>query len=247
MAFYNYREGKKRVEEILKNKLKVEESDTIPKENSFTYENAYYGCVGAIFVDIRNSSNLFSNEDKEKVSKVIRAFTSEIIEILRQGDILREIGIRGDCVYAIYTTPYKNDVYELFNKSSFVNTYMKMLNMLLEENDLPTINAGIGLSMANELVVKAGRKGVGINNAVWIGKAVTKASNLSSLGNKNFSKPICISEIAYDNFIETLVECSGEHAKLWFDKCRDENYEVYYNADIVNMEFNEWIDKGMKD
>lgn len=59
------------------------------------------------FVDIRESSKLFTDKDKEKVAKIIRSFTSEIIEILREDDNLREIGIRGDCVYAIYTTPKK--------------------------------------------------------------------------------------------------------------------------------------------
>lgn len=34
MAYYDYREGKKRVEEILKNKLKVEKEEKIPRENT---------------------------------------------------------------------------------------------------------------------------------------------------------------------------------------------------------------------
>ena len=55
--------------------------------------------VTAIFVDIRNSSALFGDEDKEKVANVIKSFTSETIEILRNNDNLKEIGIRGDCVY----------------------------------------------------------------------------------------------------------------------------------------------------
>lgn len=34
-----------------------------------------------------------------------KKFYLEVIEILRVDENLREIGIRGDCVYAIYTTP----------------------------------------------------------------------------------------------------------------------------------------------
>ena len=120
----------------------------------------------------------------KKVSKMIRAFTSEIIEILRNDDNLREIGIRGDCVYGIYTTPQKSDVLELAYKTFYINTYMKMLNKLLQERSLPEIKVGIGMSTAQELVIKAGRKDVGINSKVWIGKAVTRASKFSSIGNK---------------------------------------------------------------
>ena len=48
---------------------------------------------------------------------MIKSFTSETIEILRNNDNLREIGIRGDCVYAIYTSPMKRDEYELAEKT----------------------------------------------------------------------------------------------------------------------------------
>ena len=75
----------------------------------------------AVFVDIRSSSQLFSEEDKG--SKIIRSFTSEIIEILGDDDNLREIGIRGYCVYAVYTTPKKSDIYEVADKTFYINTY----------------------------------------------------------------------------------------------------------------------------
>ena len=104
MASYDYKEGKKRVEAILDNELEIIEQNELPSIANLTFENAYKCWVSAIFVDIRNSTGLFTNKDKTKVSKIIRSFTSEIIEILRQGENLREIGIRGDCVYAIYTT-----------------------------------------------------------------------------------------------------------------------------------------------
>lgn len=184
MTMYDYGSGKDCVDAILNNKLEVIEK-RIPSDSSFTFENGYYGWVTGIFVDIRDSSKLFADEDRVKVAKIVRSFTSEIIEILRDDDDLREVGIRGDCVYAVYATPGKLDEYELADKTFYVNTYLKMLNKLLQKRDYPTIRAGIGMSTAQELVIKAGRKDVGINNKVWIGSAVTKASNLSSLGSKN--------------------------------------------------------------
>lgn len=49
-----------------------------------------------------------------------------------------------------------------------LNTFMKMLNQLFREHNLPEIKVGIGMSTAQELVVKAGRKGVGINSKIWM-------------------------------------------------------------------------------
>lgn len=247
MADYDYIAGKKRIKEILNNKLEVIENDKIPNDGSFTFSNAHYGWVTAIFVDIRNSTNLFSKDDKEVVSKMIRAFTSEIIEILRNDDNLREIGIRGDCVYGIYTTPKRVDIYEIMDKSFYINTYMKMLNELLIEKGYSTINVGIGISTAQELVVKAGRKDVGINNSVWIGDAVTKASNLSSLGNKSGYRSIVLSSLTYSNMIDKLVERNGQKAKTWFTSRNDDKIGKFYDVDIIKIDFKKWIDEGMND
>ena len=111
MASYDYKNGKSRIEEILNNKMEIIEKEKVPKDDNFTFDNGYYSWVSAIFVDIRESSKLFTDKDKEKVAKIIRSFTSEIIEILREDDNLREIGIRGDCVYVIYTTPKKKMIF----------------------------------------------------------------------------------------------------------------------------------------
>ncbi|MDU6521125.1 adenylate/guanylate cyclase domain-containing protein [Clostridium sp.] len=247
MADYDYRKGKERIEEILDNELTVVDQNMLPKDESFTFCNGYYSWVTGIFVDIRDSSTLFADSNMEKVSKVIRSFTSEVIEILRDDDNLREIGIRGDCVYAIYTTPTKGDIYELADKTFYINTYMKMLNKLLDERSLPNIKVGIGMSTAQELVVKAGRKDVGINSKVWIGKAVTRASNFSALGNKNGNSSLVYSSCSYDNFIDELVARNeSKDPKSWFTYHFDECNGAYYTANIIKMGFDNWIYNGMK-
>ncbi len=247
MASYDYTAGKTRIEEILNNKLEVIENNKIPNDDNFTYSNAYYGWVTGIFADIRNSTDLFSKEDKKLVSKVIRSFTSETIEILRNDNNLREIGIRGDCVYAIYTTPKKDDIYEIVDKAVYINTFLNMLNELLRKNAFENIKVGIGISTSQELVVKAGRKGVGINNSVWIGDAVTKASNLSSLGNKNNYKTIIMSSTTYENMIAKMQENNKDKdVKSWFTQYIDQKLGTFYDASLVKTEFDKWISDGMK-
>ena len=102
------------------------------------------------------------------------------------------------------------------------------------------------MSTAKELVVKARRKNASINSKVWIGDAVTKASNLSSLGNKDGVLPIVFSELSYTNFIEQLVENNPDQdPKSWFKEDIVYEYVVYYSADIIVKNFCNWIENGM--
>lgn len=101
--------------------------------------------------------------------------------------------VLGDCVFAVYSTASKEEIYDVYQRAVYINTYLKMLNKLLDERNLPNIKAGIGLAADKNLAVKAGRKSSGINDFVWIGKAVTTASNLADLGNKEGICPIVMS------------------------------------------------------
>ncbi len=98
---YKYKKGRDRVNSILNDKNNVEVTNKVPDEKKFSYNNSFYSNVTALFVDIKDSTKLFGENKRTSTSKIIRAFTSEIIEILNYDDNLREIGIRGDCVYAI--------------------------------------------------------------------------------------------------------------------------------------------------
>lgn len=247
MACYDYKAGKERVKTILSNVLSVIEKDKLPSIDQLTFENGYKSFVTAIFVDIRDSTSLFTEENKEKVSKIIRSFTSEIIEILRDDNNLREVGIRGDCVYAIYTTPQKEDISECVDKAIFINTYLRMLNRLLSGKNYPSITSGIGVASAKELIVKAGRKGSGINNPVWIGDAVTGSANLSSIANKNGNGPIALSTTTYSNSIENLKEKNiGDDVESWFSRFYNDKVGYYYSANIVKDAFSQWIEDGME-
>ena len=55
----------------------------------------------------------------------MRAFCSEIIDILRKNDNYRQIGIRGDCIYAIYSTPKQSDLHAILDDAILINTFQK--------------------------------------------------------------------------------------------------------------------------
>lgn len=243
---YDYREGKRRVEDILSGSLEVMDSSKLPAGDNFTFDNAYHSWIMSIFVDIRDSTSLMSKEDQEYVAKVVRSFSSEVIEILRGDDRERELGIRGDCVYAVYTTPFKSDIYDVFDKAVWVNTYMNMLNALLSAHGYQKIKAGIGVAIGHDHVIKAGRKNTGINSIVWMGDAVSQASKLSGYGEKDVPQRIVLSGLTYSNLIDEYNERMPEKKpESWFHST-SLPYSAKY-CDIIMTEMNDWISGGMKD
>lgn len=245
---YDYRAGKKRVEEILGGSMEVIDSPKLPCGDNFTFDNAYRSWVMAIFVDIRDSTSLMAKDDQEYVAKVVRSFTSEIIEILRGDDRKRELGVRGDCVYAIYTTPFQSDIYEVFNKTVWINTYLNMLNALLQKHGYERIKAGIGVALGNDNVIKAGRKGVGINSTVWMGEAVSKAAKLSSCGDRFYVNRIVLSSLVYGNIIEQYKEDHpGKNVEDWFHSSESLPYFGTKHCGIIMTDMSNWIDEGMPD
>ena len=111
---YDYKKSKETIESILYSPTQIVEKTSIPASDSeFTYGNGIKTWVGALFVDIVNSSKLFQYPD-ENTARIIRCYCSEIISILKDNSNYREIGIRGDCVYCIYSTPYQNNLVDMF-------------------------------------------------------------------------------------------------------------------------------------
>lgn len=242
--YYDYKEGKKKIEEILNNNAEIQKKE-IPKDDSnFTYDNGIKSWIGSIFVDIVGSKKLIEGEKDIVVSKILRSFTSEVISIMNSSDNARQIGVRGDCVYGVFSTPYQSDIYELLTIATYINCLIKMLNKLLTKKSLPNINVGIGIGVGEDLIVKAGKKGTGINDRIWIGKAVIDACVLADKAGRNGNAIIGVSSLAYENFIEKLTEENSEAPK-WFAQKYDFDLNKYsYYGNIIDNSFNKWIDEN---
>ena len=242
MSNFNYEESRKRIEEILNSKTQIEEVDSISNdEDGFTYENGVRTWVGAMLVDVRNSTDYFKENDAEKVARIMRAFTSEVIERLRQNKKYVQIGIRGDCVYAIYSTPKQNNLNDILSDACFINTFQKMFQKILERKDWPTFKIGIGLGASKDLVIKAGRKRTGINDNICIGNAVIDASKLSNEGNTSEVDPIVMYSCFYDNIKDFNANESYKYSdcakRVWSSKLS----EYVYCCNMVKIGFNNWI------
>ena len=243
--YYDYKKGKKKIEEILNNNTEIQNKNIPKDDNNFTYDNGIRSWIGSIFVDIVGSKKLIEGEKDIVVAKVLRSFTSEIISIMNSTNNARQIGVRGDCVYGVFSTPYQSDILELLTLSSYINCFINMLNKLFSKKGFPNINVGIGFGVGEDLIVKAGKKGTGINDRIWIGKAVIDACVLADKAGRNGNGIIGVSSLAYNNFIEKLEESNSE-ARSWFTQKYDYdiNSSTYY-ANIINTDFDDWIKENL--
>lgn len=243
---YDYGKSKETVESILKSLTQIVKKEKIPASDSdFTYENGIKSWVRALFVDIVDSSQLFETAN-EDTARFIRSFCSEIISILKDDENYREIGIRGDCVYCIYTAPSQQDLVKIFRHAYRINSFMNMLNKLLEKQGFTTIQAGIGLGCDRDLIIKAGQSGSGINDKVWIGQAVIDAAHLSGRANRDGIFSIAMSPLFYNNVNELLCEANLKY-KTWIKEYRLGYYGSidFYHCDIVETNFEEWIEENI--
>ena len=79
-------------------------------------------------------------------------------------------------------------------------------------------------------MIKAGFKGSGINDVVWMGDVLNEASRLCSYGNRgNNDKEIMVSDIIYNNL--------NEHNKklLIWNSSRD-----CYHGNVIITEMDDW-------
>ena len=213
----DFEEIKSDIIDIINSKTKIVDKDRLPdlEDDTFTYGNGVRTWVGSIFVDIRNSSEMFKEENSEKLARVMRAFSSGIIKILKTNSNYRQIGIRGDCVYGIFTIPNQDATYKMFDLAIQINTFLKLYNKVLMENSFEPLVAGIGVGMGKDLVIKAGLKQTGINDMIWIGDAVVDASNLCGKAKSISSSPILLSSTVHKNIIDKWNQKNSD-SKKWF-------------------------------
>lgn len=200
---YDFEKSRDRIDEILDSSdNNYEDKKEIPNRENLTFTNGYYVYGSAIFVDMRGSKEYATNHRRPVLAKVYRSYISELIAILNSLQIVRELYIEGDCVWAIYNTPLKKDVNDVFSISAKVNSLIDTLNIKLKKRKYTPIKAGTGVHYSETLMIKAGYSGSGINEVTWIGNLVSETADLCSKANKNGKSRSLISNVFYNNLNE---------------------------------------------
>jgi class 3 adenylate cyclase len=234
---YDYIKSFDRIDDIISTSdNSFEELNEIPSRDKLTYTNGFYVNCSALFVDIRNSSELPKKHTRPKLAKLYRVFLSEIVAIINGNDSCAEINIEGDSVSGIFNTPYQLDIKKVFNSAAEISSLIDIINCKFKKKNIEQIEVGIGLSYGRALMVKAGYNGSGINDIVWMGDVVNEASKLSSYGNQTLSdREVMVSKAFYENLSERCKELLSYN---YFRSC--------YHGEIVWPEMDAWYQENCR-
>lgn len=233
---YDLEKSVVRIDSILNSSnSNFEESSSIPNRDKLTYKNGYYVNVGAIFVDIRESSSLTDEHKRPKLAKLYRSYISEVVAILNSYSDCKDINIVGDCISGIFEAQNQSKLRSMFSASAQINSLIKILNYKLRKNGIVEVSVGIGLDYGRALMIQAGFSGSGINEVVWMGDVVNSSSNLCNKANKDSNKAILVSQSVYKNLTE--------YQQGLLDYKPNENY---YEGNIVNSEMEKWYENNCK-
>jgi class 3 adenylate cyclase len=164
-----------------------------------TYDNGFYVNCTAVFIDIRESSKLPENHTRPVLGKIYRAYLSECVAIMNNDPNYREVVINSDCVSGIMNTPNKPNVDTAFETTAKLNSLVSILNWRLEKKGYIPIRYGIGIAYGCALMMKAGYKGSGLNDVIWMGDVVNESSNLCHQGHKGTRKAVQVSNVVFNN------------------------------------------------
>lgn len=231
---YDFNSSLSRIDEILDaSNDSFEESDSIVDREKLTYKNGFYVYCTALFVDIRDSSNMTDAHKRPILAKIYRSFISEMVALMNGHDTCREVNINGDCVWCVCETKYKADIDGVFSLAAKACSLVDILNYKLKKKNYQTYQVGVGIDYGRALMIKAGNDGSGINDVVWMGDVVNQACHLCNEANSGFfDKRVFLSNIIYDNL--------NDNNKAL---CSKDGGRDIYQADVVNINMSEWLKK----
>lgn len=221
-----------RIDEILDaSNDSFEESDSIVDRSKLTYANGFYVKATALFVDIRDSSNMTDAHKRPVLAKIYRSFISEMVALMNGHPTCKEVNINGDCVWCVCDTKYKTDIDGVFALAAQACSLVDILNFKLKKRGYQTYEVGVGLDYGRALMIKAGNKGSGLNDVVWMGDVVNQACHLCNEANSGyFDKRVFLSNIIYTNL-------NDNNKKL----CSKDGGRDIYQADIINTIMDDWL------
>lgn len=211
------------------------EHNGIPNKSNLTFTNGYYVDVTVLFIDIRGSKELSTKHKRPVLAKIYRAYISEVISVIRGNRCISEIYVEGDGIWAVFNTTSNNDVNSVFITACTLTSLIDILNVKLSKKGYSEINVGIGIDKGESLYIKAGYKGVGLNEVVWVGKVVGQTAFLCSNANKNGNRRVMISESVFN--------CFSEHNKSIVYKNEKHNC---YHGNVIMKYMNKWVKVNSK-
>ena len=231
---FNYEKSRARIDSILNNESQeiIEKENKFPSESILTFNNTIRSTIDVIAIDIRNSTELSEALSKNKIemlTKIYRAYISEVIALLKGNPDIERVYIEGDGIWAVFKK--NNDTARVYDTATQISAIIETLNVKLRDKDYPFIEVGIGIERGQTFYVKAGYKGSGINAEVWVGNIVNKVFKLCAKANKGNIKEIVVSEKVYNR----LEKAQQKNFK------RDKKENIFHTDTISIQMYKEWL------
>lgn len=139
-------------------------------------------------------------------------------------------------VSGIFDAPFKSDIDSIFSTAGRISSLIDIMNYKFNKNDFTEIAIGIDLAYGRALMIKAGYKGSGINEIIWMGDVVNIASKLASYGNKEYSdRELMVSSGFHHNLSDKNKEL------LEWNRLRD-----CYHGTVVSTFMDNWYKHNCK-
>lgn len=245
---FDFENSLKRIDSILNDEIEYKESNNIPSVEDLTYKNGEYVKCASLFIDLRGSTDLIKNQGRKSKSlaRIYRAYISEIIAIANSFKTCKEINIVGDCVSAMFAgnnEESESPVIEALQVASMSNAMMNVLNVKYQKkwNNLDEIKAGIGVDLGRALVIKAGFSGSGIEELVYMGDVVNRASKMCGLAYKEYNSPICVTQEVYENVGKYVANAdTGKTFQDYLKMKTHDNHGIVYTGEFFRSNINNW-------
>ena len=197
--------------------------------------NGYHINCSALFIDLRGSKELATKHQKKVLAKIYRAYISEVISVIRGNTCISEINVEGDGIWAVFNTTSSNNVNTVFVTACKLASLIDILNVKLFKKGYSEINIGIGIDNGESLYIKAGYKGSGTNEVVWLGKVVGQTAFLCSNANKNSNSRIMVSDNVYNCL---TIQNKSLLQRNWSYNC--------YHGNIHRIDMYNWVEANKK-
>lgn len=223
-----------KVRDLLSGNYDEVELEYVPTVDNVSLRKKYVKTtLCAMFIDLRNSSEMLISRWKQSSAKVHKAYANVVVDVVNAyGGKVRSF--QGDGILSFWPAYYKSQISNAV-KASMVLTWM--LGTEFEKYFKPyfDVDFGIGINWDEAYVIRAGSTDKKENNdLIYITKAVNKAVVLAK--KQSLPNHIGITESTYSNLPdETLYaeDKRGNAINMW-----SENYFNFVNREERYLETN---------
>ena len=185
-GFVNARYDRVREYDIPATQLTVRSARSIPNvPEDVAYNEVVSMDLAIVFADIRGYTHRIDNADPKVASRTMSIFVTEMAAAIRhhQGTI---VSIEGDGIIGAIKSNDRNAPTEAARTVVTMNTLLDyVVNKRLRAFQQEPISCGYGVDYGRLIITRAGIRGEGKNELVFVGSAMTRAAKYQSKAKGN--------------------------------------------------------------